>query len=247
MARKYDITNIIDPVKAPFTKRSLTHLNSSFDELTKQLIESTFVVAYTTNDIVILEGCEVTANIPGTSSVTAGKIYYNGRIYDVDANASISSPSDTLYWQIATTYISGDPATFSDGNNYNFHVIEKFELVNGTSGGGLGDYDAATVKYKIRTEQINMGAWNIDGGSALTVAHGLDFIKIINVELSLWSDDLTQKRWKNYRNSTTGAAYQSNYDNTNVYVFKDNTDDTGTNWDDSVSNRGYIYITWGDI
>lgn len=247
MARKYDITNIIDPVKAPFTKRSLTHLNTALDDLSKQLIESTFAVTYTTNDIVILEGCEVTANIPGTSSVTAGKIYYNGRIYDVDANASISSPSDTLYWQIATTYISGDPATFSDGNNYNFHVIEKFELVNGTSGGGLGDYDAATIKYKIKTDRIDIGAWDINAGGTLTKAHGLNQSKFIGIELRIWSDDLTQYRFRDFRNSVGGASYQVGFDSTNVYIYKDNTDDTGTNWDDSVSNRGYIYITWGDI
>lgn len=247
MARKFDVTNIIDPAKAPLTKRSLTHLNSAYDELTKQMIESSFVVPYTTNDIVILSGCEVTANIPGTSEVTAGQIYYNGRIYDVDANASISSPSNTLVWSIVESVVAGDPATFSDGNSYNFHIIEKFVLSNAVSGSGIADYNGATVKYKIATKRINIGAWNIDSEGVAIISHGLNFSKIISVELQLWSDDLTPRRFKNYRNSAGGASYACGFDSTNIYIYRDNTDDTGANWDDAVINRGYVYVTLGDI
>lgn len=145
MARKFETSAIIDPVTAPVTGRSLEHINSAYDELGSQLAR-TLISSYTTNDVVILYGCVVTANIPGTSSVTAGAIYYNGRIYSVDTNASISSPSNTLVWSIATTYIAGDPATFSDGSINNFHQIQKFQLTNAVSGSGIADYNAATVR-----------------------------------------------------------------------------------------------------
>lgn len=154
MARKFDVTNIVDPRQAPFTERSLRHINTAFDELGEDLVKSV-IGTYTTNDIIVLYGCAVTATIPGTSSVTAGAIFYNGRIYKVDA-ASISTPSNTLVWVIDTTYITGDPALFSDGNSYDFHEIQKFKLVNAVSGSGLANYNGATVK---QVTDILLGSW----------------------------------------------------------------------------------------
>lgn len=166
MARSFVITPIVDPVKAPISKRSLTHINSAWDELGEDIIKG-LLGTYTTNDLIVLYGCTVTANIPGTSAVTAGAIYYNGRIYKVDANASISSPTNTLVWSIATTYITGDPATFSDGSSENFHKIEKFQLTNAGTGTGLADYNSTTVKAlnKQRTDgllTVNTG-WDGSG------------------------------------------------------------------------------------
>jgi len=85
---------------------------------------------YTTNDLIILWGCAVTANIGGTSSITQGAIFYNGVIYKVDANASISSPSGTLVFKINS---SVNPNTIY--------------LTNGTSNSGIADYNASNVKY----------------------------------------------------------------------------------------------------
>jgi hypothetical protein len=146
MGRSFVLTDIVDPVKAPITKRSLEHINNAINDSSSEIIKG-LIGSYTTGDLIILRGCVVTANIPGTSSVTAGAIYYNGEVYQVDANASISSPSATLVWSVATTYISGDPATFSDGVSHNFHAIKKMQLTNAGTGTGLADYNAATVKY----------------------------------------------------------------------------------------------------
>jgi hypothetical protein len=89
-------------------------------------------------------------SIPGTGTATLseGALFYNGRVYKVDANGSLSTTSpDTLVWEIVESVVTGDPATFSDGNTYDFHVIEKFRLVAGAPGSGLANYDGATVKF----------------------------------------------------------------------------------------------------
>jgi len=255
MARKYITTDIIDPVKAPFSKRSLTHLNTAFDDLTAQIVESSFSVPYTTNDVIILSGCEVTANIPGTSEVTAGQIYYNGRIYDVDVNASISTPSNTLVWDIVETFISGDPATFSDGNTYNFHSIEKFVLSNAVSGTGIADYDDSTIKYKIKTERFDIGTWDMDSANTTQFVIKLDRYsefknKVLNTVVSIFSDL---------------GILQSPYSSTGVDCYYEDIVNIGSNdlglrlsritggkfdntsYNDAVINRGYVYVTWGDI
>jgi hypothetical protein len=151
MARKFKTNSIIDPVKAPLTKRSLEHINSAYDELGEDLVKS-LIGTYTTNDVVILRGCDVavtSGSIPGTGTATLseGALFYNGRVYKVDANGSLATTSpDTLVWEIVESVVTGDPATFSDGNTYDFHVIEKFRLVAGSPGSGIANYDGATVK-----------------------------------------------------------------------------------------------------
>jgi hypothetical protein len=102
-------------------------INLLNSQVGKQLVLS-MIGTYTTNDLVILHGCEVTANIPGTSEITAGAIYYNGEIYIVDANNSISSPSNTLVFIVKS------------------ETPNIIELVNGAPGSGLANYDGATVK-----------------------------------------------------------------------------------------------------
>lgn len=156
MAKEFIVTNIVDPVKAPITERSLRHINSMTKESASEILKG-LVKSYATNDLLIISGCVVTASIPGTSSVTAGCIYYNGEFYQVDANASISSPSNTLVWSIVTTYASGDPATFSDGNSYNFHAVNKMQLTNAATGTGIADYNGATVKNKSYTYSTGSG------------------------------------------------------------------------------------------
>lgn len=144
--RKFITTNIVDPVKAPLTEKALRHINEIPNDLGSSLVKS-MIGTYTTNDLIVLEGCVVVANIGGTSTVTAGSIFYNGEIYLVDANASISSPANTLYWEAVNTLVDGAQTTFSDAVAYDFLSIRKLRLVNGISGGGLADYNGPTVKY----------------------------------------------------------------------------------------------------
>ncbi len=119
----------------------LTVINS---ELGKALVLSQ-IGTYTPNDLIILYGCKVTAVIPGTSSITEGAIFYNNYIYYVPANPSISSPANTLVFKID----SSDSVKF-------------IYLSNGTTGSGIADYDATTVKSKSYT--------SLNGGGGVYLA-----------------------------------------------------------------------------
>ena len=128
-------------------------------------------------------GADVTATIPGTSSITAGYAYYNGEIYEIQANASlVTTGSQTLVWVEETTYASGDPVQYSDGNNYNQHQIKRLKLQAGASGSGLMNYNASTVKSYIDglyektdtvllKEIINIGDWDMDTNASVVVNH----------------------------------------------------------------------------
>jgi hypothetical protein len=145
--KKIETSNITGSQDAPFIKATFDHLNEANQNATSEIIKG-MLGAYTTGDVIILYGCEVSGTIgPGTAAVTAGAIYYNGEIYQVDANASIStSGAQTLVWSVATTYRAGDPIQWSDGVNRNLHQIDKFVLAAGLSGSGIANYNATTVK-----------------------------------------------------------------------------------------------------
>lgn len=106
---------------------------------------------YTTNDLIILWGCSIVANIPGTSTITEGAIYYNNVIYKV-ASASIPSPSNTLIFSI-------NPNT----------DLDSIQLSNGISGSGIADYNSSSVKDLIPkwvTMDNSSGATFIGSGGA---------------------------------------------------------------------------------
>jgi len=169
MARKFITTDIVDPVKAPLTEKALRHINEIPNELGDSLVKA-MIGAYTTGDLVILDGCVVVANIPGTSTVTAGSIYYNGEIYQVDVNASISSPSDTLVWQAVNTLVDGAQTKFSDAVDYDFLSIRKLRLVNGASGSGLANYNGATVKKHTHVGATNAAPTAFSSSNASSIS-----------------------------------------------------------------------------
>lgn len=209
MARQFVTSNIIDPIKAPFTKRSLTHLNAGLTESLSEIVKG-LIGAYTPNDLIVWSGCVVTplsGSIPGTgtASLSAGAIYYNGEVYQVDANALLSTTTpQTLVWQIVTTYISGDPATFSDGNPYNFHRIDKMKLVAGTAGSGLANYNGATVKKLftiIDSDWVSVSVGSLLNGWSFPTNGYLKYKKDLYGNVHL----------KGYIDSPSSLPYQSMY------------------------------------
>lgn len=137
---------IVGGVKAPFTKKTYDHYCEAIKENDDNIIKA-LLGSYTTNDLIILWGCSISATIPGDSSLTEGAIYYNGEVYPVDANATITTTSgQTLVWEVVTTYADGDPVKYSDGNLKSQHRIKKMRLRGASSGTGIANYDSSTVK-----------------------------------------------------------------------------------------------------
>ncbi len=152
--KKIETTNIAGTQDAPFIKSTFDHLNEANQNATSDIIKG-LLGTYVTNDVIILYGCVVVDTIPGSSSLTAGAVYYNGEIYEVDANAAIITAGlETLVWSIDTTYRAGDPIQWSDGVSRNLHQIDKFVLSAGLSGSGLANFDGTTVKNLIKTDWI---------------------------------------------------------------------------------------------
>lgn len=105
------------------------YLKQQVELQSSDLIKAFLNGEYTPDDLIIIWGCEVTANLPGTSAITEGAIFYNDQVYKVAADASIPSATETLVFKIK------DDVT-----------PHQIELVNDATGEGIADYDDATVK-----------------------------------------------------------------------------------------------------
>lgn len=193
--KKIDTSHITGDTGAPVIKETLEHYNEAIAEGDESLVKALHGT-YTPGDLIILHGCEYSDTIPGISSVTAGAIYYNGEIYQVDADASIETTgSETLVWEIETTYPDGE-VIYSDGSSHEQHQVNKMVLVNGLSGSGIADYDSATVKTLHRlynkAEQsavdlkanIAAGAWTaatLFGGVSGSVQYRVDSFGMVHL------------------------------------------------------------------
>jgi hypothetical protein len=211
--KNIETTNITGSQDAPFVKDTFDHYNESIADTTSNIVKG-LLKSYTTNDIIILHGCVVSATIPGTSSITAGAVYYNGEIYEVDANASlITSGLQTLVWGIITTYRGSDPLTWSDGIDRNLHRINKMALSAGLSGSGLSNYDASTVK---RYNRPNTSFDAFSGTQAMTnsfvVVSGLTFTTP-NDGITRWYD-ITAEIASRIELNTTDPAWEIRLYNT---------------------------------
>lgn len=86
--------------------------------------------SYTADDLIILWGCVISATIPGSSTITAGAIFYNGIIYKVPAATVVTTGSQTLVFKIDSLV---QPSVIV--------------LTNDLSGTGIANFNLATVKY----------------------------------------------------------------------------------------------------
>jgi hypothetical protein len=261
--KSIDTTNIAGAAKAPFIKVTHDHYKASIKETGGNIIVG--LTNYTTNDVIILWGCTVTANIGGTSTVTEGAIFYNNEIYNVEANASISSPANTLVWNIVDSYEASDSTLqWSDGNIRDLHMDSKFVLSNAVSGSGIADYNAATVRPiystyrtaggvefqlpKLREKVLLIGDWDMDTDATKILPHGIaDYTKIRTVFASIINDlSTTVSPLANFDVASWVADGQVlNIDTTNVNLVRR----TGGFYDgggfNSTSfNRGFVTIQY---
>ena len=256
MARKFDPTSIVTPVKARLRGDSFTHINSSFDELSNAVVKA-FIPTYTTNDVVILNGCVMTGTLvaPGPAAITAGQVFYNGRVYEVDAVASLVLAGAQIPVFTVVSTQQGGQTTFSDANDYNFQTIEKFAMTAGLSGSGVSlttSSNVANAKFLKKTKRIAIGSWDMDANADKAVAHGLsavEWLKIVVVGISIVKDNLLRLDTLPINNATSGASSGIvNITSTDINL----TRTTGgqfddPDWNDTSISRGYVDIQYGDI
>lgn len=154
MAKNLITTNISGSVKAPFSKAALDNLQANIPEISSAIIQG-MLGSYNTNDVIVLYGFAITLTVSGTVATwTKGAVYYNGEIYQVSPG-TLTKTSGVFLYSISDVPTS---AAFSDGNPYPWIDVRTITIAAGTSGTGIADYGAASVKplISIMNGEVNI-------------------------------------------------------------------------------------------
>lgn len=163
-----DTSPITSAVGFPPKSGTWDFLQLAYQECVESIIRNFIGSSYSTSNGYILWGM-----LPSPpSSLTAGAIFYNGKIYLYPGGLVPASifPNVTLVNISQTQYTTNaDPVLFTDSNNYNVHNIFSISLSSGTSGtGDICNFSAlirldsyAGLRGDITTLQsdIALGSW----------------------------------------------------------------------------------------
>jgi hypothetical protein len=134
--KKLLTSNITNTAKMPIRKMTLDHVQESYNEQIRAL-----AIQIGTDDYPGTPGTTARDILFGLQSTTVGSaftanrgaVYSQGEIFLVDAASFTIGAGQYPIFVLATTYATGDPTEFTDGNQYQIHQIRKLTLVSGTT------------------------------------------------------------------------------------------------------------------
>lgn len=242
------LTNsIVDPsIQQPFTGPSLEFLQLATNNMIDGLNEALIGAEYDISIPYIQSGIRSY----GTNQYTQGYFYFNSEMFYCPGKTTTTPftniPVCTIM-DIADT--TADPLTFTDGNQRSVHRNRYISIVDGATGSGSFDLSSAFyVPSIIKTKIIDIGDWNMDSSTNVTLAHGLsDFTKVRNVSCQVRNDGNTT--YYNLMSSiNNGLGTQVNeiaINSSNVILQRESNGIFDNSLFDSTSyNRGWVTIQY---
>jgi hypothetical protein len=179
--KKINTSNVIEGVrKLGLVKASIEHLQESYSDIFNELIYSLVI----TPNPVALYGLTNSSSHPNYN-ISSGAIFLNGEVYNVDAFSGTAPGGQVPRLLLSTTYRSGDPVKYSDGNNFNTHEIRKLVWVFGTAGTGLCDFSALLLLRN----RINNNLLDVPGQIAAIVDAAPGALDTLNELAAALADD----------------------------------------------------------
>lgn len=136
-----DVSPISSTIAMPVKSGTLQFIQDAYKEGISTLVYNLVGGVPSVNTIYILSGCINTGTAPNYI-ISAGKVYVNGEIYDVDAVTFTLVGLEKAYAYIDITQFTtnADPVEFTDGIFRNVHNIRKIKIVNTLISGGLPEF-----------------------------------------------------------------------------------------------------------
>jgi hypothetical protein len=136
------------PIVANNGLGTLPFIQDSFQEAMANFVKGV-LGTYTTNDLIVLIDPLIVISGGGsnTATWTAGAIFYNNEIYTIAAGTITKAGGAVFLYVISDTASPVlDPVNFKDGTTHSPHRVRQITISSGTTGTGIADYGAATVK-----------------------------------------------------------------------------------------------------
>jgi hypothetical protein len=165
--KKLVLTNIQSGVrKLGAVKATLEHIEESYLEAMANVIKGLIAGAI---EPVAINGV-VNSGSGSTYDISAGAIYHNEEVFDIDAFAGTAGTGQVPVLSLLTIWRAGDPVKYSDGSSHNTHAIRKYQWSFGASGSGLADF-SQVLTFKSRINDIFL---DVDGQINTAVAGLVD-------------------------------------------------------------------------
>jgi len=141
MSKVIDLSAVTDASRIAIKQGTLAFMQDAHKETTAATIIALIGAGYNPATVYVLYGC-VNTGVGLNYIISAGAIFYNGEVYNVDATAFTVTGSNVPVFTIAVTQFTtnADPMTFTDGTVRNIHNIRKIVISAGASGSGIADY-----------------------------------------------------------------------------------------------------------
>lgn len=251
------------------------HLDFLQDKTEESLIHSIYSQLGVANTaVVILYGCfptfTTTTTTDDTLTIAAGAVSYLGKIYEVDAVSIVKTGANVHLLKLSTvTYDASDPSLFTDNVSRDVQEIRKVELAQGVTGSGISDWDDIKILYNVKPliyvdsasvptliappkkAVIEIGPWNMDATSSISISHSIDRKKIISAKAMILNDGNTTSSSLETVNGNnplpTASGGSITVQNTLILLTRTTGGMfDGTTHDDAVMNRGLLTIEYMD-
>lgn len=129
-------TSINASRQQPFLKKTHEWYNAMVQETAVASVQSQIPSALWTSNVIVLYGCVFTGDQDKPTACTAGAVWYNGKMYKVDAVTGLTYTGLNVgFWSVTSnTGLSEALVKFTDENQYDVHFEQKMTVVSATTG-----------------------------------------------------------------------------------------------------------------
>lgn len=141
-----------------FEEQTFEHMNNGHKDSYIAFVKANIPSAWHTGKLVILYGCVATGTNPNPRTLSAGAVYYNGEIYQVDAASFTTTGLQVGVWTLTDVDSGTSESTIKTStSSFLSHVLvnSKFVFAAGLSGSGTFNEDSSNVlRYDTDNEHI---------------------------------------------------------------------------------------------
>lgn len=148
--KKVNLSAVTTSIGAPVKHGTIDHLQSAYTEAIESILRAAIGSEYDPTKGYILHGCEATGSDPGSRTISAGAIFFNGEVYQVPEASFTTSGSDVAVGTITTSHFTGtsaDPVKFTDNNVRYIHDIRQIVFSADLAGSGDVNFDDLLPVY----------------------------------------------------------------------------------------------------
>ena len=154
-----DLNPVTPSVGVIIQKNTLLHITDAYKESFESLGKSMLPVSAYTGKLVVLYGCVITGTNPGARTITAGAVFYNGQVYQVQASTFTTTGSQIGIWTLVDLNAASIESKLTDGTDVHMLVNNAFVFSAGAAASGLFDETSASIE--------RVGTWKIGASSIL--------------------------------------------------------------------------------